>query len=890
MLKYTLAGLLLSSIILSSYAQQGSIFGEVIDEIDSTALPFVSVIIYEYQSDKIVDYTQTDEAGRFKINYPALSVLTLKTSRLGYKPYQKDIVVGTDQSKSINLTIALTSKATELAEVMVQGPIIIKEDTVIYNIEHYTEARNETLEGVLANLPGFKVNGDGSIEVNGRKIQKVVVNGEELSDAGSAIITRSLAPGDVESVELRTNEKNSKLKESLLDATEYVVLDIKLKDELKQSIFGKAWGTLGYQNEVEPGGYLNGFSLKKKTKFHLFAEHDRFGEQTISLQQIKNIGAEAFQKMFEIPADFQVLTQREEFDKELFGFNNYTRSWKDIIGVSSKHTVNDAFDIYFGSYNTYDNNRKQRAYTQSFTSGEENALHENEQQEDYTTKNKIDFRFDTEKVKIKLDLNAVLFENNKKNQNVIPQTNRFYQFNQTHSSESFYQNLNMEFVPGKKTGVFLKSAISWVNSDQVRSLNHNDPLYDAVFADESGNPILNIQQEIENDASNFLIEPGLMIKSKIGSFFSGFLYQRKQLSTEKTTFNRDSETNGGLTDFEGVSHGLLYKNLGPFLQHQVSLGKIAFTNKVRFAMLHYPSGQKTQASQNIIEYDLGMTMDNLAIDYISAKFSKKASSFPLEKITRGREIADFQTITIPNEFMLSPQPEYTIELIMSEHIQSAKLLVDGAAVYGQVRNADQYLENQDIIISIQQEQLASEYWLLSLPLTKTFRKIPLKIILEPEILINQNQNQSEDGENYLTRTTRYLAGLKLNTELEKTYNLFVYPKYSSFVFENELTGTRSSQEMLSFDTEVKLDFLDKRLLITPSLRTVRFLENMNSTFTNISFRADYKTSTINWYLTIDNLLNDSNFIRQTIFPTFFISEQNFVFSRYVKIGIEYKFK
>ncbi|NJO01772.1 MAG: hypothetical protein HC880_08865, partial [Bacteroidia bacterium] len=73
---------------------------------------------------------------------------------------------------------------------------------------------------------------------------KVLINGEEVTDQGAALITRSLSAGNVKSVEVRFDEKNDKLKESLLDTRNYVVLDIKLDQALHQAWFGKARATL----------------------------------------------------------------------------------------------------------------------------------------------------------------------------------------------------------------------------------------------------------------------------------------------------------------------------------------------------------------------------------------------------------------------------------------------------------------------------------------------------------------------------------------------------------------------------------------------------------------------------------------------------------------------
>lgn len=62
-------------------------------------------------------------------------------------------------------------------------------------------------------------------------------------------MTKTLDPNIIKKVQVRFDEKNEKLKESLLNNSNFVVLDIKLKDNFNKLFFGKAKGQLGLQNK-----------------------------------------------------------------------------------------------------------------------------------------------------------------------------------------------------------------------------------------------------------------------------------------------------------------------------------------------------------------------------------------------------------------------------------------------------------------------------------------------------------------------------------------------------------------------------------------------------------------------------------------------------------------
>jgi len=275
---------------------------------------------------------------------------------LSYKEYEQTILLAEAGKDTIRIKAVLTPRSVVLDEIEIKAPspIIVKKDTIIYDITHWQRAGDETLEDVLRKMPGFKVRADGELEFEDRQIDKVLINGKEFNSTGAAVLTRSLDPSRIENVEIRKKEQSKKLKNSLLDSKEIVVLDIKLKDELDNSLFGRLRATAGLQSQrLLPGAYANFFSIRSKSATHLFAERDLLGNQEISIYQIRNIGDEAMGKLFQLPADFSELMQREGYNAELYGFKDYSRNERNIVGLTSKYSFSPQTDFYIGSYNTF---------------------------------------------------------------------------------------------------------------------------------------------------------------------------------------------------------------------------------------------------------------------------------------------------------------------------------------------------------------------------------------------------------------------------------------------------------------------------------------------------------------------------------------------------------
>ncbi|MEL7148776.1 MAG: hypothetical protein AAFO69_20545 [Bacteroidota bacterium] len=266
---------------------------------------------------------------------------------------------------------------------------------------------------------------------------------------------------------------------------------------------------------------------------------------------------------------------------------------------------------------------------------------------------------------------------------------------------------------------------------------------------------------------------------------------------------------------------------------------------------------------------------------------RQVGSFPLRKVVNGFVLENFQTIAIPGSTQIQPTPEYVAEIVGITEFSGWEF--DPAALYGKTFTGNRFVSNTSGIVEALYDQLEASYWAITLPLKKNLKNLPLFIALEPEWIINSARNISEGGISYLIKTNRTFLGLKLATDFDhQKFNLNIYPKYTAFNFFNGLSKVRSRQEMFSLNARLNLDFFDHRLLLSPQLRTVRFFGNVRSEFTNLAVNLSYKIKGVDLQLQADNLLNNQFFVRQTLFPNFFISENSEVFSRFVRVGVEFK--
>lgn len=184
-------------LLINIFVGQGQtqIKGEII-EAGGIAIPNAMVVLYDEGNNKMMEYTQSNQEGMFSsAKTYDLGIYRLEISKLGYQKWSQQIIIGTESKKSIDLKVVLHSKSTEIKELTLTAvrPIIVKQDTVIYDVGHFAETHDETLEEVLAKIKGFKILPNGDIEVEGKLVKKVLIDGREISDFGATIVTKSLS-------------------------------------------------------------------------------------------------------------------------------------------------------------------------------------------------------------------------------------------------------------------------------------------------------------------------------------------------------------------------------------------------------------------------------------------------------------------------------------------------------------------------------------------------------------------------------------------------------------------------------------------------------------------------------------------------------------------------
>ncbi len=256
----------------SLYGQNMSIMGQVTDTIGES-LPVASVLLLDVDS-VYLDFTQTDEEGRFRFDQVEQKDYLLKFTYLSYLPLV--VPISGDQTEVDLGVVQMKPIATELMEVVIReakAPMRFKGDTIEYDPSQFQVPEGSSVEDLLKKLPGMRVDRDGTITAQGQEVKKVTVDGKEFFGGDPKEVTKNLPAEGVSKVQVfdhKTEEEKITGEDNNPDDKE---LNIELKEDYKSGTFGRAVAGYGTEDRYEFKGNVNRFNEKNQLGLVLLANN-----------------------------------------------------------------------------------------------------------------------------------------------------------------------------------------------------------------------------------------------------------------------------------------------------------------------------------------------------------------------------------------------------------------------------------------------------------------------------------------------------------------------------------------------------------------------------------------------------------------------------------------
>lgn len=211
------------------------------------------------------EFVEHDEKGgaTFSLNTPHEGVFLLMFEKPGLESLTLTVDVRfSKRTHSYDAgTVTLFDEARQLDEAIVQGTRIkmfYRGDTLIYNAAAFATPEGSMLEDLIAQLPGAELR-DGSIYVNGEKMEELLLNGKDFFQGDPQLALKNLPAYTVDKVKVFRKDGVQSRVAGRDMGDRRMVMDVRLKREYHEQWFGKAVGGLGNKHLYDGNAMLMHF-------------------------------------------------------------------------------------------------------------------------------------------------------------------------------------------------------------------------------------------------------------------------------------------------------------------------------------------------------------------------------------------------------------------------------------------------------------------------------------------------------------------------------------------------------------------------------------------------------------------------------------------------------
>lgn len=261
---------ILLCISIASYAQ--SVTGIVRDSLHREAIGYASVRLLEIKDSTYIKGAVTSPSGKFTLNH-AKGDYIIDISYMTNTRYTT--VIKLDGKETLDLgTIYLGEASYLLGEAVVVAPvpdIVVRGDTIEYNADAYRVGEDALLVDLVRKMPGIDISSDGKLMANGKIISKILIDGKEFFGNDIDLALKNLPASMINKLQLFKEQSEMSRITGFNDGTAEQVLNLTVKEALKQSIFGE--GRSGYGSDRRYSNKLNAHYMLDDNQYSVIGNY-----------------------------------------------------------------------------------------------------------------------------------------------------------------------------------------------------------------------------------------------------------------------------------------------------------------------------------------------------------------------------------------------------------------------------------------------------------------------------------------------------------------------------------------------------------------------------------------------------------------------------------------
>lgn len=256
--------------------------GSVRDAQSGAPLAYAMVVLTNEADARKTSFMQTGEAADFSFSFTPGQAHRLEVFLLSY---QQVTIPFTSPTSDTSIQIKMQPLAQELQQVVVRDtlpPITRSGDTLRYNAASFATGEERKLNELVEKLPGLVVDDENNITYKGEPVKTLLVEGKPFFGGSTELALTGLPADAVKTIEVWEDYNPMGFSTSISEKKK-IALNIQIKEEKKNIIFGEASAGLGIPNHY--GGRADIFNYRKKNSTYLLGGGNNINAPLLSDKQ-----------------------------------------------------------------------------------------------------------------------------------------------------------------------------------------------------------------------------------------------------------------------------------------------------------------------------------------------------------------------------------------------------------------------------------------------------------------------------------------------------------------------------------------------------------------------------------------------------------------------------
>ncbi len=258
----------------TSKKKVGTVSGKIVGEGEKEPLPNAAIQLYTLPDTVFKAGNASDLEGKFSINVESGNYL-MRITYVGYLSQEKNVKITAKKTTEIG-EIVLKPDVVALKEATVTAevpPVTMSEDTMVYNSAAFRVPAGSMLEELLKKYPGVEVEEDGTIKVNGKTVNRILMKGKDFFGTDKNMALKNIPAEVVDRVKFYDKDSDFKRVTGIDDGEEETVLDLQMKKGAEQGWFGNTDIAYGSHDRYSAKNTTSHFTDKSQMSLILSANN-----------------------------------------------------------------------------------------------------------------------------------------------------------------------------------------------------------------------------------------------------------------------------------------------------------------------------------------------------------------------------------------------------------------------------------------------------------------------------------------------------------------------------------------------------------------------------------------------------------------------------------------